>query len=204
MTKAEMTSDAGGESGMTKGYSFVEHQHRLASWAAATAARSSPKCRFPVREAVDILNRLRIRSFVENPQVLAGSVEDFDRIHRELCCEAIRLSAERLPAPEAGGSFSFGVAAKLINVYLKVGVLSRSTRDGAEFLAMHPPIDRVLLSGLGDADLGGRRKFWIAMAKLGWSTFSEAQYGEVIRAIRESLPASVPLWSVEEYWRGYQ
>ncbi|MCG3775863.1 MAG: hypothetical protein JW395_2709 [Nitrospira sp.] len=189
---------------MTKGYSFVEHQHRLASWAAATAARSSPKCRFSVREAVDVLNRLSIRSFVEDPQVLVGSVEDFDRIHRELCREAIRLRGKQLSSPEAVGAFSFGVAAKLINIYLKVGVLSRTARDGAEFVAMHPPIDRVLLLGLGDADLGGRRRFWLTMAKLGWSTFSEAQYGEVIQAIRAALPAGVPLWTIEQYWRGYQ
>lgn len=189
---------------MTGGYSFVEHQHRLASWAAATAARSSPKCRFSVREAVEVLSSLGISSFVENPQVLAGSVKDFDRMHRELCCEAIRLSTDRLPARKAGGTFSFGVAAKLINVYLKVGVLSRSGKDGADFVAMHPPVDRILLLGLGDADLGGRRRFWTAMAKVGWSTFSEAQYGEVIRAMRESLPASMPLWSIEKYWRGYQ
>lgn len=189
---------------MTTRYTYVEHQHRLASWAAATAARSSPKCRFSASDAVKVINRLEVRSFVEDPNLVSGSSNHFDHLHRRVCRQAIDLWGKHVSVPSNASTFTFGVAAKLVNVYLKVGVLTRSKKDGSEFKALHPPIDRILLKGLAQGDVGGLRKFWSTMASLGWSNFCEADYYNVIQALRSSVPRNVPLWTIEQYWPGYR
>ena len=98
---------------------------------------------------------------------------------------------------------SHGVAAKLINVYLKSRFVCGGFADSPKVQALHPPIDRVLLEELARRDFGGKSKFWAQANKCGWSKFDSATYEDVIQGIREALNGS-PLWAIEQFWKGHQ
>lgn len=103
-----------------------------------------------------------------------------------------------------GSAFSPGIAAKLINVYLKAMLLSGpSLQRGPPGLmekanALHPPIDRLLLEMLAKRDSPDRRRFWRHRLKTGWSSFSDAEYELTIEEIR--VVTGGALWKIERFW----
>ena len=99
--------------------------------------------------------------------------------------------------------FTHGVAAKLVNVYLKSRFVCAGHHAHPRVEALHPPIDSVLLKGLAEANVGGHRKEWEQAAKTRWSKFGPEDYEQVIALIRQSLKGA-PLWRIEEYWKGNQ
>lgn len=96
-----------------------------------------------------------------------------------------------------------GVAAKLLNVYLKSRFVCAGCHQNDRVAALHPPIDSVLLKALADADVGGNAPAWKKAARTTWSRFDSDDYEEVIHTMRASLKG-VPLWAIEEYWKGNQ
>ncbi|TFW53487.1 hypothetical protein CT676_41525 [Bradyrhizobium sp. MOS001] len=133
-------------------------------------------------------------------------MEDFDCRHR--------IWRERLvaAAPEAIGSgerrrFTPGVAAKLINCYLKPLYVTGVTDDlSAERTllrdAIHPPIDRILLQTLAEQNVGSSGREWRRFAGIGWSNFTHEQYEAVIEAVKRVTHGR--LWTIEEHWGGYR
>jgi hypothetical protein len=107
-------------------------------------------------------------------------------------------------AKERGLSFfTHGLAAKLINVYLKVAFVNTAYAACPNVVALHPPIDRELLSGLIESKLG-TPKTWRRFRNTAWSKFDSATYQAVIDAVRSALPTGHALWAIEEHWKGYQ
>jgi len=68
--------------------------------------------------------------------------------------------------------------------------------------AIHPPIDRVLLTALKQGKIGGKISAWNDHLQIGWSSFTSPQYEAVISAVRQVVGHE--LWRIEEYWAGYQ
>lgn len=99
--------------------------------------------------------------------------------------------------------FGDGIAAKLINVYLKGAFVCAGHEFHPNVAALHPLIDSLLLKSLLDGHKEGGNGVWKKANKARWSKFDSEQYEEVIIAIR-LLQAGKPLWQVEEHWRGYQ
>ena len=106
-------------------------------------------------------------------------------------------------ATSRGLLFTHGVAAKLVNIYLKSRFVCGGHHAHARVAGLHPPIDSVLLSGLADANVGGHRKEWKQAARTRWSKLGSDDYEQVIALIRQSLKGA-PLWRIEEYWKGNQ
>jgi hypothetical protein len=102
-----------------------------------------------------------------------------------------------------GWVVTHGVAAKLINVYLKSRFVCGGFADNPKVQALHPPIDRLLLEELAREDFGGKRKFWAQVNQCGWSKFDSTTYENVIQEIRNSLNAG-PMWEIERFWKGHQ
>jgi hypothetical protein len=186
-------------------YDEVEHRHRFASWCAATAARSSPKCRFSVEEGGEIINRCNLIEVAKGWNRLPSS-GDFDTWHREQRRELILASQTVLKK----GNFTHGVAAKLLNCYLKplfvTGVRDDLSQDSQKKLdAIHPPIDRVLAKALknsSDADILFHSGIWKLVLRKGWSSLESDEYESVIAAIAQITNGE--LWKIESYWQGYQ
>lgn len=120
-----------------------------------------------------------------------------DNTHREWRINVIN------EAKNIGLSFTHGVAAKLINIYLKAGFVCGGHELHANVQALHPPIDSVLLEELSRQNVGGLRRNWNEAKKIRWSKLDSQQYEAVIASVRASLP-NTPLWEIEQYWRGYQ
>lgn len=179
-------------------YTIDEHKHRFAAWAASRAA-STITCRFTVQQGKSIIEAIRLNTIIDNPELLPSPLNS-DSIHREWRVAAIH-AAESLGLT----GFSHGIAAKLINIYLKSVFVCSGHEDHVNVAAIHPPIDSLLLDELHKAEAGGKPLSieWANARKLRWSKFNSVQYETLILAIK-NLMQDRALWKVESFWRGYQ
>jgi hypothetical protein len=188
-----------GAAGYVDGYSLVEHKHRFSAWAASRAA-SVNGCRFEVEQGKAILERAGMREFLEAPERLPTRLE-IDATHRGWRETVVAT------ATQVGLQFSHGVAAKLINMYLKAGLVCGGHHDNPRVKVLHPPVDRLLLTALTRATEGQLRQELSALGP--WSTWDSTEYERAIDCIRRAVgmgpeDSDPPLWSVERFWRGYQ
>lgn len=176
-------------------YAIEQHKHRFAAWAAGRAASVIGR-RFSVEQAKGIIEAIGLQDLLVSPERLPLP-GDIDEVHRAWREKAIgSAAADAL-------SITHGVAAKLINVYLKAAFVCGGHHADERVGALHPPVDALLLDALGKGDLGGQGAAWRKARKLRWSNLDSGQYQDVIKAIRAAIPGQ-PLWHVEEHWRGYQ
>jgi hypothetical protein len=178
-------------------YSIHDHNHRLAAWAAATAARASRLCRFTVEQGFAILEQ---SGFTPNFSSLEHLPEpgEIDALHKRW--RGVVISAARTQ----GLGFSHGVAAKLINCYLKVRFVCANLESSPKVAALHPPIDDLLLKSLARDNVGGLGHEWETLRVARWSKFDSETYQKAIDCIRMALPHSAPLWLIESYWKVYR
>jgi len=177
-------------------YSIHEHKHRFSAWAAGRAANVN-RCRFSVEQAKAILEDAKLKQLLVGPDQLPDPLK-IDVTHRKWRNAVIGAArSQRL-------KFTHGVAAKLINIYLKAGFVCGGHHTDPRVQALHPPIDSLLLDALYHHDVGGLRSEWSKARATRWSKFTSDQYEIVISSIRAALGRKVPLWEVEQYWPGYQ
>jgi len=188
-------------------YDIVEHVHRFAAWTASSAAMRGANHNGTGRgnglntaRGLAIITTANLRGVLSDPKRwLDGDIDAQHRVWRG----AVKSAAKTL-CPLA--NFSDGVAAKLINVYLKAGLVTIKAADDASIGGLHPPIDSELLHELAEVERAthpGRSAFWAQMAEHGWSKFNSDEYEAVILNVRGMLGAERRLWKVEKYWRGY-
>ena len=181
---------------MNTPYSIELHAHRLAAWAACTAARASKLCRFSVESGTIVLEQAGFtEAFVLDHLPPAAEADHVHRQWRDRILQAANANAY---------PFTHGVAAKLLNVYMKVRFVCGGHHQDPRVAALHPPIDKVLLTTLEKQNFGGQRVNWRALSSKGWSKFDSQDYETTIRLIRASLPPGTPMWTIEEHWQGYQ
>jgi hypothetical protein len=150
-----------------------------------------------VRQGKAILEAAELKGLLVSPAHLPNP-QDTDVVH------GVWRSRIIAAAQVEGLQFTHGVAAKLINIYFKAGLVCGGHHNDPRVQALHPPIDSVLLKELAAQDLGGLRREWNEARRIRWSRFTSDQYERVVRNIRMALGPDVPLWTVEQYWRGYQ
>lgn len=177
-------------------YSIEEHKHRFVAWAASRAA-STKTCRFDVMTGKEIIESIGLNRIISSPENLPDA-DQMDAVHRQWRQSAIR-TAERMGLV----GFSHGIAAKLINVYLKGAFVCAGHENQHNVAALHPPIDSLLLDELYSNNVGGLKGDWAIARKRRWSKFDSTEYEAVIEAIRKAIPGTA-LWKIESFWRGYQ
>lgn len=155
-------------------------------------------CRFGVEQGRAILEASGFTASFCQPEQLPGpepgAVDDTHRQWR---------NAVIWEAKACGLSFTHGVTAKLVNIYLKSRFVCGGHHDHSRVRSLHPPIDSVLLRKLAEANIGGYTKEWKKAAKTRWSKFGSDDYEQVIALIRQVSKGS-PLWKIEEHWSGNQ
>ena len=177
-------------------YSIYEHKHRFAAWAASRAA-SVNGCRFSVEEGKVILEDAGLKQLLVSADALPQP-SSIDASHHGWRIDVIAAAKrQRL-------DFTHGVAAKLINVYLKTGFVCGGQDNNTRVKYLHPPIDSQLLDELYKQNVGDLRREWGQAKNMRWSKFTSEQYEKVIANICLALGENVPLWWIEKYWRGYQ
>ena len=177
-------------------YSIHDHKHRFSAWAASRAA-SVKNCRFDVANGKKIIETVGLDVIASSPDNLPAPAQ-IDAAHREWRESAISAALGLGMRP-----FSHGIAAKLINVYLKGMITCGGHESHPNASSLHPPIDRLLLDELYSQNIGGLRAAWSTARKQSWSNFNSEQYEAVILAIRQTI-GEMPLWRIENHWRGYQ
>ncbi len=177
-------------------YNIKTHIHLYSSWAASRAA-SVITNRFTVEKGQLILSKSKIKSFITNPGKLPN-IKNFDKEHLSWRKELIGLSSGVMKKP-----LTHGIAAKMINIYLKSIIICGGYHDHPKAEAVHPPIDSVLLKALAKENYNDKQKFWRKANKIAWSNFDSTQYQDVINEIRRGLNGKA-LWEIEEYWKGHQ
>lgn len=173
-------------------YTLEHHKHNFAVWAASTAASASPLCRFEVRLGKLILERSGFTPDFNSKSI--PSAREFDSIHASWRNLVIKV------AKKNGKTFTHGVAAKLLNCYLKVRFVCGGDYNSEIVDYIHPPIDALLLSELARNKFGSNAGIdWQSFQKLRWSKFTSKQYELVISKIK-SVMKEQPLWTLEKYW----
>ena len=178
-------------------YDYSEHVHRFGVWAAARAAsvKGNRFRVFEVKQWIETLDDLR--SCAANVEALPEP-ECFE-IRHQLWREALISEADKVSHQPKPLALTHGIAAKIINVYLKAVVIDAASQNHPKVRAMHPPIDRLLLKELRDE----LPEIWQGQ-NLSWSTFGEEQYVDVINRVKRTVGTDEPLWKIEQYWRGYR
>jgi hypothetical protein len=175
---------------MSARYTIQEHTHRFACWAAATGASASPKCRFTVKVGKEILERAGFDAQLNNPEQLP-SPSKLDSTHLAWRKRVIK------EAKKCGVVFTHGIAAKLINIYLKTKFTCGGYAEHPNVAALHPPIDSLLLKAQNQVDANKRR------LRTNWSTFDARTYQEVLNAVRSHNNSKL-LWTIESLWQGHR
>jgi len=176
-------------------YGIERHSHLFAAWAAGRAAPAKGY-RFRVIQGREILEAAGFTEDFSGLQQLSAAA-DMDKKHRQWRGDIIQAAGTK------GLTFSHGVAAKLINIYLKSRFVCGGRHGNKLVRNLHPPIDRVLLTALAERNIGGYAKEWRKARQTGWSKFTSEDYENLIAFIRQSLKGK-PLWKIEEYWAGNQ
>jgi hypothetical protein len=114
-----------------------------------------------------------------------------DRVHAKWCKRVIAKARKRKL------KFSHGIAAKLINLYLKAKFTCGGYAGHPKVEALHPPIDSLLLKAFNRTLKPQDR------LPVNWSTFDSNTYQQVVDALREARKG-VPLWAAESLWQGHR
>lgn len=176
-------------------YGIELHKHRYAAWAASRGA-SVIRCRFSVECGRTLLEKCGFTAQFCRPEQLPGSGA-MDAEHRRWRETMIRSAWSKDKV------FTHGVAAKMINLYLKCRFVCGGHHRHERVDYLHPPIDSVLLNKLAELDVGGHAIEWKRAAQKRWSKFDSDDYEGVIDLVRRALKGA-PLWMIEKHWRGNQ
>jgi hypothetical protein len=173
-------------------YDLNEHRHRFAVWAAARAAQRGFTTVGNLRAALECTD---IRKALLLPATLRISASEFDKQH-ERWCSAIQAFLGDRKIRDA----SYGRAAKLVAVYLKVAIILGDASNSSLASHAHPPIDRILLHALASSDeiKSEHKRAWTT---INWTDLDGPRYRELIGQLRAVVPVGAPFWSIERYWQ---
>lgn len=120
-------------------FTIEKHKHKFAVWTAGRAASVKGQ-RFSVEVAKHLIESINLKQYIDHPDALP---DNFDDVHHAWC-KTICQKAEI--------KMNYGVAAKLINVYLKTILVCGGHHENEKVKKIHPPIDRILLMELAKKD----------------------------------------------------
>jgi hypothetical protein len=182
-------------------YSIDIHIHRFAAWAASRAVMSGMRkkgMRFDVPTGTSLLEKSGVTGLVIGQKALPDP-KRFDKVHREW--RKIIIDEAKIL------DFSDGLAAKLINCYLKAALIYPHTAQNPKIKAIHPPVDRILLENLiNDSKLKFGVNRGIGKKVPAWSKLGSDDYENIMEAIKEVLEYDVKsprkgLWEIEKWWK---
>ena len=212
-------------------YSSDIHKHILACWGAASAASQSTFFKFSVEHGKQLIllakdgqlsSESSFVTFIKSIENFT-SQEQFDEWHRgaieNMLCGSdigkvfnkINLEKPRRSSKLDRRYYSYGIAAKLLNCYLKVFYISSfgNTQYGKY---IHPPVDAILLKKLFEVE-PDLFKFQFKASSMyhdgsipKWTTLDGEEYETVIERISSFIRKhdANGLWKIEFAWMGHQ
>ncbi len=185
--KQRLASSVSEEEANQTPYTIDTHKHNFAVWAAARAAQRGLTSVDKLRNALEV-------SGVKDAVIRIGNRNvdptEYDGWHRDWCR---RIVKDLLDAGVKKATY--GRAAKLVAVYLKVMVIVGGDPICPFAITAHPPIDRILLQNIAKSNPRLRD-----LSKVNWTNLSEDKYFDVVKKLRDVLDEGTPFWEMEKYW----
>lgn len=170
-------------------YTIDTHKHNFAVWAASRAAQRG-FLRGTVENFRDAMEGSGISEEVARIAGADVGPMQYDAWHRDLCRRIVKYLMD------AGISdATYGRAAKLVAVYLKVVVIIGGDPICPLARVAHPPIDSILLRNIAKANPSLR-----SLAQARWTGLSEADYFDIVNKLRRALGENRPFWEIEKHW----
>lgn len=205
-----------------KNYNLDIHKHIVSTWAASRAA-SQNNFRFKVESGMkfillgangSLVDEQTFINFIKEIKTFE-SQEQYDLWHRSTIIN-MRKKGDDLQSlldkyNKNYEDYSYGIAAKLLNCYLKVFFLEYFGKDRfADFI--HPPIDRLLLLALKKEDpklFNFENEVFVSVKNPKipvWTKINENEYISIINLINEFVfsRGQKGLWKSEAFWSGHQ
>ena len=205
-----------------KNYNSDLHKHIISTWAASTAA-SQITFRFSVECGMKLIllgakgsfiDELTFTNFIKEIKNFK-SQKEYDSWHYSVI-ENMRKKSDDLQLllekhNKNYEDYSYGIAAKLLNCYLKVFFLEYFGKEKfADFI--HPPIDRLLLLALQEEDpklFNFNNDVFVSVKypKIPvWTKINVNEYTSIINLINVFILSrgQKGLWRSEAFWRGHQ
>ena len=173
---------------LSENYTIPEHIHRFGVWTAARAASTS---RLKNSEVDQLFSMVRLKDSVNDLRNQTISDTEYMKWFKNICDKIIKAIPKINCGDFKEGRFSFGLAAKLVSIYIKtVEVIPTNGTSNLSRVA-YPPIDNFLLKNI--------KKYHAINLPLNWSTFTWDTYKKWINELSE-IKKDEPWWKLEEYW----
>lgn len=178
----------------TEQYNIEEHIHRYAVW---TAARATSTSRFANGEIAKALEQIELKKKLEALRRKKSTGKTY-RVWFIKETNGLIKTLNKISRQNAHGKMrkvSFGIAAKILSIYIKtVEVLPSCGKSNLAQVA-YPPIDSILLKNI-------RTNEALSIASTAWSKMNEHAF---LRMMDDLIKFSkdqgyVGLWQLEEYW----
>ena len=199
----------------------AEYRHRFAAWCACRAS-SVKDYRFKVRKGKKLIEDSDLRKdlLAGWDATLLNSSKSFNEWHRNKRYRIIGIS-KRYSEQGNFPVFTHGIAAKLINIYMKVLFLGSvqdrmQEKNRKKQKLIHPPIDGQVLTRIanyharvtalaGNHDVEFLSQYPTQFNGVGipWTGLNSGQYESIIKAFMH-ITRYHGLWTIEEYWPGHQ
>jgi hypothetical protein len=174
---------------MSKDYTIEEHIHRYGKWTAARAASSG---RFSNLEISACIDQVRLRQRLERLKKQEISHKQYENWFIQIVSELQACLQSIANTTTRKRNASFGIAAKVVSIYLKTAEILPSKGLSNVSEVAYPPIDSVLLIKLN-------RKFKLELKSTAWSKFDKEDYTEVLQKLRK-INLEIGGWQLEEWW----
>jgi hypothetical protein len=176
-------------------YSIDEHLHRFAIW---TAARAASKCRLSNQEISQLIEFISLREEIDKLRKLDPLTESFYRnwIHTIGNRMVEKVKATVYPPTKKENfkinNFTFGIAAKIISVYIKTAEVIPTKGESRLSIIAYPPVDSILLKTINlNENLGLTHQ---------WSTLDWKGYEKNIDILIGHY-GNIPMWAIEKDWK---
>ena len=204
-------------------YNLDLHKHTLSKWAASRAASQSKGFKFSVELGSKLLlfgkkgSQASDQEFIDYIKQIENfnSQDDYDSWHHQTIVNMTSYIDELKQLLDkhnkSFNNYTYGIAAKILNCYLKVFFLeSFGNQKFADFI--HPPVDAILLKALRKEDkklFNFKNSIFtnIGVLKIPtWTRINENEYKEIIKLMKEflSIKGQNGLWKIESFWIGHQ
>ncbi len=176
------------------GYNIDEHIHRFGVW---TAARAASKSRLSNSEVAELIDTIRLRKKVEDlgksNSLSVGFYHEWIKETGNTMLKTVSETEYKKTKKEnfKNDNFTFGLAAKIISIYIKTVEVVPSKGESPLSHIAYPPIDSILLKSINTVyGLNLRHQ---------WSTFDWERYEKTMLMIRQLFP-DLPMWKIEINW----
>lgn len=168
-------------------YSLLIAQNNFYSWAACRAAQAG-SAKAKREEFLGALKYSGAIEYLQQEKTPTPTTSQLDALFYGWV-ERVIIYLKK----EHDKNISFGIAAKLISVYIKGAWVLHSPANCGLAAIIHPPIDSILLEAIDST------KGTDLHTKYKWQKLDRTEYESLIETLRK-IAGDRPFWTIEEHW----